>query len=209
MKRSWDRGLLQVICGAFLFILWAGPARAEVAQPKADTEQRPAEVVPPRAVESGFVIVTAESAEVRTGPSPNAEVIAVVDKGEIFEKLGRTMRWYLVKIDDEITGYISGRYIRRYQEGEAQSAYPPDYPNYPGDYYGNPYYYGVLPYFSWDWYFYGGPYRGYAPPPVPPPGIRGPHFAPPLSRPPGPMPPPRMPPAPRMAPAPGMAPPRR
>jgi len=174
MRRSSGRGLLQVLCGVFFFLLLGGSARAQVAQPEAEKVQPSAEVVRPRAVESGLVIVTAESAEVRTGPSTNAEVIAVVDKGEIFEKLGRTMRWYLVKVDDEITGYISGRYIRRYQEG-GQSTYPSggaydgrNYPSYyPGDYYNYPYYnpffynYG-WPYFSGEWYFYGGePYRGY------------------------------------------------
>jgi hypothetical protein len=96
-----------------------------------------------------------------------------VEKGEIFEKLGRTMRWYLVKIDDETSGWISGRTIRRYQEARAPDTSPPGvpfddryYPYDPGDYYGYSYnYYGVQPYFSGEWYFYGGePYWGYNPP---------------------------------------------
>ena len=159
MRTTRSPAFLLLLWSVFVFNVWVGSARAEVVQPKA--------------VESGQVIVISETAEIREGPSPNAEVIAVVDKGEIFEKLGRTMRWYLVKVDDEITGWISGRYIRRYQEGGAQYGYPSgvpydgrNYPSYyPGDYYSNPYYnpyfYG-WPFFSGDWYFYGGgPYRGY------------------------------------------------
>ena len=142
MRYSGFRTLPLLLCGLLMLCAW--PVRAAVVQP--------------RAVESGTVIVTAESAEVREGPSPRAEVITVVGKGEVFEKLGRTMGWYFIKLNDDSTGWISGRAIRRYQ-----AAVSPDtnvgpstdryYPYYPGGYYDSYYFWGQ-PYLSWEWYFY-------------------------------------------------------
>ena len=145
MSRLWRRGLLPLLCGAL--VLWAGPARAEVVQP--------------RELESGSVIVTAATAEVREAPSPRADVITVVEKGEIFLKQGRTGGWYYIKIGDDTFGWISGRAISRYKaEGSPSSDVgpyegTPSYPSYPylGSYYEYPYYWGQ-PYLSWEWYVY-------------------------------------------------------
>lgn len=137
----------------------------ETAEPKAQDLN----VVPPRAYESGMVIVTAETAEVREGPSPRSEVITVVEKGEIFEKAGRTKGWYYIKLGENAFGWVSGRAIRRYRGSESPSPYVeryaepdvgpyaegyyPYYPYYPEPYYSYPYYWGE-PYY-WGGYYYG------------------------------------------------------
>lgn len=146
MKRVWYRGLLPVLWSAFVIYLWAGPVCAALVQPAE--------------VESGSVIVTAETAEVREGPSPDFGVITYVGKGEIFPALGRTGAWYFIKINENASGWISGRAVGRYQ---AEGSPPPYvvpyeeryYPNYPGNYYDYPFFWWGQPFFSWEWYFYG------------------------------------------------------
>ena len=95
----------------------------------------PAAVVSPEIDESGSVIVTTETAEVREGPAAGYDVITVVAKGEIFVKQGRTGAWYYIRINDDTFGWISGRAISRYQEGETPSTYvePRDGPVESGD----------------------------------------------------------------------------
>jgi hypothetical protein len=167
MRRAWWSGVLPLLCGAVL--LFSAPAGAALVQPQHD--------------ESGDVIVTVESAEVREGPATNFEVITLVGKGEIFAKQGRTGAWYLIKINDETSGWVSGRAVRRYQpEGAEEPAPPyvapevvpeepqgyPYYPYYP-EYQYYPYYYGYYdyysywgwPYYSRDWYGYGHGYTPY------------------------------------------------
>jgi len=134
---------MSLFCGAF--VLWAGPARAALVQPNQ--------------LESGSVIVTADTAEVREGPAPSFDVITVVEKGEIFLKLGRTGAWYYIRIDDVASGWISGRAISRYQAEESPSPYVGPYdarypPYYSGGYFDYSYYYWGQPYLSWEWYFY-------------------------------------------------------
>jgi uncharacterized protein YraI len=117
--------------------------------------------VQPEVAETGSVIVTADSAEVREGPSHTYDVVTVVEKGEVFLKQGRTKGWYLIKINDESSGWVSGRAISRYRaEGSAPPYVRPYdswyYPYYPGGYYDYPYSYWGQPYLSWEWYFYDG-----------------------------------------------------
>lgn len=144
MKRARCRGVLPLLCGALVFLFWTRPACAVVVQPET--------------LESGSVIVTAQTAEVREGPSPAADVITVVEKGEIFLKQGRTGGWYYVKINDEAFGWISGRAVGRYQAEGSPSLYivpdvGGDHPYYPGSYYDYPPYPWVQPFFAWEWYF--------------------------------------------------------
>lgn len=145
MKRSGRRGFLPVLVGVFVVHLWAWPVGATVVQPEA--------------LESGSVIVTAETAEVREGPSNTADVITVVEKGEIFLKQGRTGGWYYVKINDDAFGWISGRAVGRYQaEGSTSPYVDPDgggyYPYYPGSYYDYRYYPWGQPSLAWEWFLY-------------------------------------------------------
>jgi hypothetical protein len=165
------RGLLPLLCGAWVIFVCVGLA--------------PAAVVSPEIAENGAVIVTAETAEVREGPAPSFAVITVVANGEIFVKEGRTGAWYYIRINDGTFGWISGRAISRYQEDEAPSTYveprdgptesgdyqpypsSPYYPYYPGSYYGYiydyPFYYWGQPYFSSDYYYYDNyRHRGYS-----------------------------------------------
>lgn len=129
-----------------------------------------AAVVQPGVVESGSLIVTVDTAEVREGPSPGYEVITVVGKGEIFPKLGRTGAWYYIRINDDAFGWVSGRAVGRYQaEGTLAPYVGPEaepapyvgpydaryYPYYPDSYYNYFYYSWGQPYLSWEWYFYG------------------------------------------------------
>jgi hypothetical protein len=122
-----------------------------------------AAVVEPRAVESGSLIVTAKTAEIREGPSHRSEAITVVEKGEILVKQGRTGGWYYVRLGEDSFGWISGRAVRRYRapeqpapdSGTSYDRYDPYYPGLPYSY---PYYWG--PSLSWDWYWYDyEPYR--------------------------------------------------
>jgi len=157
------RGLLPLLCGAFALLFFAGSAMA---------------VVLPVVDESGSVIVTTETAEVREGPASGYDVLTVVAKGEIFVKQGRTGAWYYIRINEDTFGWISGRAISRYLEGETPSTYveprdgPVDrgdyqyYPYYPGSYYGYfydyPFYFWGQPYFSSDYYYNDYyRYRGY------------------------------------------------
>ena len=153
----------QVWCRVLPLLLFCSFALAQSALPVS------AEIVQPRGVESGYAIVTAETAEVREGPSPKYDVITVVEKGEIFTKLGRTGGWYYLQISDDTVGWVSGRAIRRYQpqtpptsdvapdEGSYYSNNPDNYnPYLYSPYYGYPYYYSWdQPYFYGEWYFYG------------------------------------------------------
>lgn len=154
MKRALRRGLMPSCCCALVMLLCTWPARAAMVEP--------------RVAESGSVIVTAETAEVREGPSPGAGVITVVGKGEIFLKEGRTGAWYYIRINDDAFGWISGRAVRRYQEGgagESQSTDVGTYEdrpssNYPSGPYIYPYYYWDRPSVTWEWYIYDrGPHR--------------------------------------------------
>lgn len=131
MTCAWRRGLLPLIGSLAGLFLWVWPLRAAVVEP--------------RVAESGSVIVTAETAEVREGPSSRSEVITVVAKGEVFLKQGRTGAWYLIRIDDDSFGWISGRSVRRYR-GEAAEESPSPYV---GPYEGRSslYYPGGYPYY--------------------------------------------------------------
>ena len=160
--------LLLSHCCVFAILLCAGPALAAVVLPVVD--------------ESGSVIVTTETAEVREGPAAGYDVITVVAKGEIFVKQGRTGAWYYIRINDDTFGWISGRAISRYREDEAPSTYVepregpieggyyPDYryyPYYPGGYYGYfydyPFYFWGQSYFSSDYFYYDyHRHRGYS-----------------------------------------------
>jgi hypothetical protein len=156
MRHALCRGFLQLLCGALVLCAW--PARATMVQPSV--------------AESGSVIVTAEIAEVRDGPSSGSNVITVVEKGEVFLKEGRTGAWYYVRINDDFFGWISGRAVSRYQEeesegssstdigpdeGRSSSYYPRSYSVYPY------FYYWGQPFVSWEWYFSGrGPYRDHS-----------------------------------------------
>lgn len=167
MRRMWGVSLPALLCGA---VLLSRPVPAVAV------------LVQPAHVESGSVIVTTETAEVREGPSASNEVLTIVGRGEIFVKEGRTGAWYLIKINDDTSGWISGRAVRRYTEGGAEGSVDPEeseespptvlgpYDPYEGGYYPyNPYwgsYYDYsfyswgLPYLSWDWYLFGRePYR--------------------------------------------------
>ena len=159
------RGLLPLLCGIFALLLFAGSA--------------PAAVVLPVVEESGSVIVTTETAEVREGPASGYDVITVVAKGEIFVKQGRTGAWYYIRINNDNFGWISGREISRYLEDETPSTYVeprdapverggyPYYSDYPANYYGYfydyPFYFWGQPYFSSDYYYYDNyRYRGHS-----------------------------------------------
>ncbi len=148
MKRVQCRGLLALLLGALVLLLRAWPADAVLVQP--------------RVAESGSLIVTAETAEIREGPSPGANVITVVEKGEIFLKEGRTGAWYYIRINNDAFGWISGRAVSRYHGEESDGSTPPSaapeesrsslyYPGSPNSY---PYYYWGSPVISWEWYFY-------------------------------------------------------
>lgn len=164
MRRAWSRFFTPLLCGALL-LSWAVPAAAALVQPEHE--------------ESGSVIVTAETAEVREGPAPSYEVLTLVGKGEVFPKQGRTGAWYFIKINDDTSGWINGRAVRRHQEGSAEESEvleqseesPPTtlgpyegeyYPYNPywGSYYDYSFYYWGLPYLSWEWYVFSpGPPR--------------------------------------------------
>ncbi|MHB8834291.1 MAG: SH3 domain-containing protein [Candidatus Methylomirabilia bacterium] len=155
--RSWSRVLPAVVLVVvFVSCVPAAPLRAEVAKPSLD--------------ESGSLIVTAETTEVREGPSRGYAVITIVEKGEIFVKEGRTGAWYYIRINDDAFGWINGRDVGRYQAEGAPLPYvgpeeepapyigPYDaryYPYYPGGYYNYSCYSWGQPYLSWEWYFYG------------------------------------------------------
>jgi len=134
----------------------AKPVRAEVAKPSMD--------------ESGSLIVTADTTEVREGPSRGYAVITIVGKGEIFVKEGRTGAWYYIRINGDTFGWINGRDVVRYQaEGVLVPDVAPEeeaapylgpydaryYPYYPGSVYGYSYYAWGQPSLSWEWYYYG------------------------------------------------------
>lgn len=142
-------------------------AEPQAVEPEAVEPKAPdLNVVLPRAYERGMVIVTAETAEVREGPSPRSEVITVVERGEIFEKAGRTKGWYYIELGENAFGWVSGRAIRRYRAparpaphagsevGPSDEGYYPYYPYYPEPYYSYPYYWGA-PYFWGEWNYYG------------------------------------------------------
>jgi len=165
MMQTRFRGLLPLLCGAFALLLCAGSAPAGVVLPVVD--------------ESGSVIVTTETAEVREGPASGYDVITVVAKGEIFFKQGRTGAWYYIRINEDTFGWISGRAISRYLEDETPSTYVeprdapidggdyPYYPYYPDSYYSYfydyPFYFWGQPYFSSDYYYYDNyRYRSYS-----------------------------------------------
>jgi len=156
VKKLGFRIALSMLLSVCLMGLAAEPARAAMVEP--------------RGSESGYAIVTAKTAEVREGPSSKAAVITVVERGEVFAKVGRTGGWYFLQISDSSRGWISGRALRRYvpetppvegddqgdDEGvsappvEPRATYPPPSPwtNYGYPYWGQPYYYN-------EWYFYG------------------------------------------------------
>lgn len=158
MRRALSGAVLPLLCGLVLLGLWVVPARGTQVQPQH--------------VESGSLIVTAETAEVREGPSPSHEVITLVGKGEIFAKQGRTGAWYCIKVSDETFGWVNGRTVRSYREGAAEGSTSPYaegstppyvapedpryYPYYPGGYgyYDYSYSYWDRPYLSWEWYIY-------------------------------------------------------
>jgi uncharacterized protein YraI len=144
MTRAGYRGLLPLFGGLLVVHLCAGPTLAAIVQPSV--------------AESGSVVVTAETAEVREGPAPSYSVITVVEKGEIFVKQGRTGGWYFIKINGDAFGWISGRAVGGYQvEASVSPSVVPNeygyypYSIYPGSYYG---YYWGQPYISWEWYVY-------------------------------------------------------
>ncbi len=144
MKPACCRGLLPLFCGLIVFCV--SPAYAEVVQPEA--------------AESGSVIVTAETAEVREGPSTGAEVMTIVEKGEIFQKLGRTRGWYYVQINEESSGWVSGRAISTYRGEQTPAPYvapaeEPAYPYNPGPYFDFSLFYWGWPYLYWEWPYYG------------------------------------------------------
>lgn len=155
--RTWFRASLGLMFGLLLTSgSVAVPARADVVEPEV--------------AESGSLIVIADTAEVRDGPSPDSDVITVVGKGEIFTKLGRTGAWYSIRINGDAFGWISGRAVSRFQAGGALSppvgpeeepepyAGPYDsryYLYYPGGAYDFSYYAWGEPYVSWEWYVYG------------------------------------------------------
>lgn len=144
MRRMRCRRLLILLCAALAICLRRGSAYAEIIQPSV--------------AESGSVIVTAATAEVREGPAADFNVITVVEKGEIFLKQGRTGAWYYILINGDAYGWISGRAIGSYQaEASPSPSVIPyddryDYPYYPGGYYG---YFWGQPFLTWDWYVYG------------------------------------------------------
>jgi len=161
------RGLQSLLCGVFVLLLCAESASGEVVLPAVE--------------ESGSVIVTTETADVREGPAAGYDVITVVAKGEIFDKQGRTGAWYYIRINDDSFGWICGRAISRYQTGETQPTYVeprdeqtdrgdypyypyyPDYsyyPMYPYGYYDYPFYYWGQPYYSSGYYYGNNYYRG-------------------------------------------------
>ena len=147
MKCPGYRKILPLLCGLIVLQFLVSPAHSALVQPAE--------------VESGSVIVTAETAEVREGPSLDAAVITVVGKGEIFDKLGRTGAWYFIRINDDAFGWVNGRAVRNHGAEESPPPYlgPYDdsyYPYYPGIPYD--YYSWGLPYLSWEWYVY---YRGW------------------------------------------------
>ena len=165
MKMTWFRGLHPLLCGVFVFFFCGGSALGAVVLPVVG--------------ESGPVIVTTETAEVREGPASGYDIITVVAKGEIFVKEGRTGAWYYIRINDDTFGWISGRAISRYQEEETPSTYvepreaPVEregysyYPYYPDNFYGYfydyPFYFWGQPYFSSDYYYYDNyRYRSYS-----------------------------------------------
>lgn len=155
---SWRRFLQTVsLVGVLASSFLVQAARAEVARPSLD--------------EIGSLIVTAETTEVREGPSRGSAVITIVGQGEIFAKEGRTGAWYYIRINGDAFGWVNGRDVSRYQAGETPVPYAgpeeetvpylgPDvgrpYPYYPGYYYDYSYYAWGQPYLSWEWYFYGG-----------------------------------------------------
>ena len=138
--------LTLVLASALVIGLSAGEVSAQQLAPEADEQvvaPNAAEpkgsdpkVVPPRAYESGSVIVTAATAEVREGPSPRAEVLTIVERGDIFEKRGRTGGWYYIVLGYSPSGWISGRQIRRYRPSARTAPYVGPsydwyYPSYP------------------------------------------------------------------------------
>jgi hypothetical protein len=144
MKRAWCRALLPLLGCVFAFHFGAADLRAAI--------------VGPSVAESGSVVVTAETAEVREGPAPSYSVITVVEKGEVFVKQGRTGGWYYILINGDAFGWINGRAVgstqgevspRTYVVPNEDRYYTSYY--YPGGY--NGYYWGQ-PYVSWEWYFY-------------------------------------------------------
>lgn len=145
MNGAWCRGVLWLLCGS---LLWCAlPAHAAPVQPAE--------------LESGSVIVIADTAEVREGPAAEFEVITVVGKGEIFLKAGRTGAWYYIKVGGDTFGWVNGRDVSRHKEGETPPPYvgpvPGPYP--PGSY---PYYYWGPPFFTWDWFLFDrGPFWGF------------------------------------------------
>jgi len=150
MMRSRRRVVLLLLFWVVVSVIGPGPVCAAIVQPSV--------------AESGSVIVTAATAEVREGPSPDSNIITVVEQGEIFLKQGRTGGWYYIRINGDAFGWISGRAIGSYQAESSPSPYvvPYDdryYPYYPGGYYD---YYWGRPYVLWEWYVYDhNTYRTY------------------------------------------------
>jgi hypothetical protein len=144
MMRAWHRVILPLLGSLLAFNLGA----ADV----------PAAIVGPGVAESGSVVVTAETAEVREGPAASYSVITVVEKGEVFVKQGRTGGWYYILINGDAFGWINGRAVGNNQAEASPPPYVVPYEDrystsyfYPGSYYG---YYWGQPYISWEWYFY-------------------------------------------------------
>lgn len=94
------------------------PTAAPTAVPTATPTAAPATVsaatpapAPQTGNESASVIITAQSARVRTGPSTTSPYLCTVKKGEVFPVIGVIGDWYIIDCDGR-TGFVSASVVR-------------------------------------------------------------------------------------------------
>lgn len=61
-----------------------------------------------------LVQVTASTLNVRSGAGTNHSVIGTVSNGQILVTLGQLNGWYVVKLDNDAVGCVSGNYVKPY-----------------------------------------------------------------------------------------------
>lgn len=88
----------------------AAPTAVPTAAPAAVSAATPAPA-PQTGNESASVIITAQSARVRTGPSTTSPYLCTVKKGEVFPVIGVIGDWYIIDCDGR-TGFVSASVVR-------------------------------------------------------------------------------------------------
>lgn len=96
----------------------ATPTAAPTAVPTAAPTEVPAAVsaatpapAPQTGSEPASVVITAQSARVRTGPSTTSPYLCTVKKGEVFPVIGVIGDWYIIDCDGR-TGFVSASVVR-------------------------------------------------------------------------------------------------